>query len=99
MVDKKRKKKILFLKNIINKKNENKKKIILKSIFQNRELNQIKILFSKVLISNLNNKKSRKNCIQGISEKSIDKKSKFSRFFLHKINNENLNQNFKIYEK
>lgn len=99
MIEKKRKKKVLFLKNIINKKNESKKKIILKSIIQNKELNQLKSLFGRLLITNLNNKKSRKNCIQGISEKSIDKKSKFSRFFLHKINNENLNQNFKIYEK
>ena len=99
MIEKKKKKKILFLKNIIKKLYEKKKIIILKRIIQNNETVQSKKLFSSVLFTVHSNKKARKNCLKGISEKSVDKKSKFSRFFIHKINNENLNQNFKIYEK
>lgn len=99
MLSNKKSKKILFLKNIIKKKNKNNKKIILKSIVQNNQLNELKKKFSKILITKLKLVKNRKNCISSISNKSIDKKSKFSRFFIHKINCENLNQNYKIYEK
>lgn len=99
MLNNKNKKKIIFLKNIIIKKNENKKKNILKSIIQNKENSRLKCLFGKLLIDKINNKKIRKNCLKGLSEKSVDKKSKICRFFIHKINNNNLNQNYKIYEK
>jgi hypothetical protein len=99
MLNKKRKEKILFLKKILKAKNENKKKKILKSIIHNNEINTLKKTFSFLIIEKLKNKKNKKNCIGGISKKNINKKSKFSRFFIHKINNNNLNQNFKIYEK
>lgn len=94
-----KKKKIIYLKNLIEKKKEIKKKMILKSIIQNKEKKELVFLLGKVFQNKLNNKYLKKNCLAGISEKSIDKKSKLCRFFIHKINNNNLNQNFKIYEK
>lgn len=99
MLKEKKIKKIIFLKKIIQKKNEIKKKIILKSIFHNNELKTLKKIFSKVSLSGNNFFKNRKNCLMGVAKKSIDRKSKFSRFFIHKLNCNNLNQNYKINEK
>ena len=41
----------------------------------------------------------KKVCLFDKNKKNINKKSKLSRFAIHKINFNNLNQNFKIYEK
>lgn len=91
MLNKAKIKKIIFLKNFINKKKNNKNKII-SSIILNSEVIQKKkqffYFFQKVHI------KKKKNCIFGISSKYIHSKSKISRFALQKINNSNLNQNF-----
>lgn len=99
MIIKKNKIKILFFKNLIKKNKNIKKKNILKSIIQNNQIIQEKKLLSSLLLNFNFLKKSKKNCLFGISNKWIHKKSNFSRFAIHKINFSNFNQNFKLYEK
>lgn len=93
MIQKIKKLKLFFLKKIIKKKE---KKKFNNSIIQNNSL------FLKIreyyLIKNIKNKKIKKNCIFGISNKYIEKKSKFSRFAINKIISNNLNQNFNKFE-
>lgn len=94
MIQKKKKLKLIFLKKIIKKNISNK---IIKSIIQNSE---IKIKFKQFYILKNNNfNKNKKNCLFGISNKYVEKKSKFSRFAFNKIVNNNLTQNFNKFEK
>ncbi len=96
MIQKKNKIKLIFLKKMIQKKNKIK---LINSIMQNSEIKNLNRQF--FIIKNTSNsiKKEKKTCLFGISNKYIDKKSKFSRFALNKIVNNNLNQNFNKYEK
>jgi len=94
MISKKNKIKLIFLKNIIKKKII--KKIIF-SIIQNNEINNKKRQF--FIIKKKELKKEKKNCLFGISNKYIERKSKFSRFAINNINKNNLNQNFNKFEK
>jgi hypothetical protein len=73
--------------------------LILKSITRNNEINELKKSWFNLKIKKVYNRKSKKNCLSGISNKWVNKKSKFSRFFISYINRNNLNQNFRIYEK
>lgn len=98
MIEKRKKIKILFLKNLIKKNKNFEKKKILKSIIQNNQIFQEKKIFASLLNNKNFFKKSKKNCLFGISNKWITRKSNFSRFAVHKINFSNLNQNFKINE-
>lgn len=94
MIQKSKKIKLFFLKKILKKK---KKIKINNSIIQNNSLHlKIREFY---LIRNIKNKKIKKNCLFGISNKYIEKKSKFSRFAINKIISNNLNQNFNKFEK
>jgi len=99
MIKTNKKTKLIFLKNIIKKKKNNIKKNILKSIVQNNQTTQIKKMFCTIILNSISSRKVKKNCIFGIANKWVDRKSNLSRFALHKINFSNLNQNFKINEK
>lgn len=88
MLKKKKIIKFLYFKNIIKKKL---KFNINKSIVHNNE-NLLKlILFNKIFFYD---KKKKKTCIMGISNKYINKKIKLSRFAISYINCNNFNQNF-----
>ena len=96
MIQKKNKLKIIFLKKMIQKKNKLK---IISSIVQNSEIkNYQRQIFIIKKTENIS-LKEKKTCLFGISNKYIENKSKFSRFALNKIVNNNLNQNFNKYEK
>lgn len=99
MIKTNKKIKLIYLKNITKKNKNTTKKNILKSIIQNNQTTQIKKIFCTTILNTLSTKKTRKTCLFGISNKWIDRKSKLSRFAIHKINFTNLNQNFKINEK
>ena len=97
MISGNKKIKFIFLKKKIQKKNEFLKNFIKKSIIQNKELNFIVRNYIKTFLISKNELK--RICILDKNKKNINKKSKLSRFAVHKINCNNLNQNFKIYEK
>ena len=92
MIDNKRKTKIIFLYKMMKKK----KVDINKSIIQNKEIEIKNITYFNLLKEK--NIKERKNCLFGISNKYIERKSKFSRFAIKKIIENSLNQNFRIFE-
>lgn len=81
---------------MIQKKNKIK---LINSIMQNSEIKNLNRQFFIIKNTSYSIKKEKKTCLFGISNKYIDKKSKFSRFALNKIVNNNLNQNFNKYEK
>ena len=96
MIKKKKKNLLLFLKKKVYKNNNIKKFIILKSIIQNNHINFILKYYSTIFINQYKFKNFKKKCLFNISNKSINKKSKFSRHIINKINTNNLIQNFKI---
>lgn len=87
MLKKKIKNKFIFL-----FKNLKKKKNFINSIIQNNEIQNIKRQF--IFLKIKNQKILKKNCLFGISEKYIEKKSKLSRFAIKNITKDSLNQNF-----
>lgn len=87
MLSKKKKQKIIFLNKMIKLKKNFKN-----SIIQNREILNINRQEAYFFLNTTQKKK--KNCLFSVSNKYIEKKSKFSRFVIKKIGLESLNQNF-----
>lgn len=87
MLSKKKKQKIIFLNKMIKLKKNFKT-----SIIQNREI--LNINRQKAYFFLNTTQKKKKNCLFSVSNKYIEKKSKFSRFVIKKIGLESLNQNF-----
>ena len=88
---------LIFLKKKIKNKNIFLKNIIKKSIYCNYEIKSTIRYYSKMLIRNSNTLK--KKCLFNYNTKYVNKKSKLSRFTIHKLSFLNLNHNYKIYEK